>query len=133
MPQRRDFDPIDLPNHLHGIILIDVEGVGDDGTGIFRYRVVGTTEVENRGFDPTGRLVSEGYFFSSREAAMTSYETVRRTRKFLYEPMRFIADGYRLIDEYSILLPFSEDGEEVSQILVFSDRRKRDESTGAPK
>lgn len=125
MPQRRDFDPIDLPKHLPGIILIDVEGIDDDGIGIYRYRVVGTTEVSNRGHDPTGKLVTEGYFGPSLPEVVDDYETVRRTGSFLYEPIEFITDDYKVIDELSIVLPFSEDGETVSQILVFSERRLR--------
>ena len=125
MPQRRDFDPIDLPKHLPGIILIDVEGIDEDGIGIYRYRVVGTAEVSNRGYDPTGKLVTEGYFGPSLPEVVDDYETVRQTRSFLYEPIEFIADDYKVIDELSIVLPFSEDGETVSQILVFSERRLR--------
>lgn len=125
MPRRRDFDPIDLPKHLPGIILIGVEGIDEDGIGIYRYRVVGTAEVSNRDHDPTGKLVTEGYFGPSLPKVVDDYETVRRTRSFLYEPIEFITDDYKVIDELSIVLPFSEDGETVSQILVFSERRLR--------
>jgi hypothetical protein len=129
MPQRRDFDPADVPRHLPGILLIDVEGITDDGAGetvgIYRYRVVGSQEVANRGHNPTGKLVVEGYFAGSLEDALRSYEIVRRSKSFLYEPMQFVTDDHLTIDEYSILLPFSEDGETVSQILVFSERREK--------
>lgn len=129
MPQRRDFDPADVPRHLPGILLIDVEGITDDGAGetvgIYRYRVVGSQEVANRGHNPTGKLVFEGYFAGSLEDALRSYEIVRRSKSFLYEPMQFITDDHLTIDEYSILLPFSEDGETVSQILVYSERREK--------
>lgn len=129
MPQRRDFDPADVPRHLPGILLIDVEGITDDGAGetvgIYRSRVVGSQEVANRGHNPTGKLVFEGYFAGSLEDALRSYEIVRRSKSFLYEPMQFITDDHLTIDEYSILLPFSEDGETVSQILVYSERREK--------
>lgn len=129
MPQRRDFSPADVPRHLPGILLIDVEGITEDGAGetvgIYRYRVVGSQEVANRGHDPTGKLVVEGYFAGSLEDALRSYEIVRRSKSFLYEPMQFITDDHLTIDEYSILLPFSENGVSVSQILVFSERREK--------
>ena len=54
MPRRADIDPVDMPEHLPGLLLIDVEGVSARGLGIYRYRVVGTREVANRKFDPTG-------------------------------------------------------------------------------
>jgi hypothetical protein len=129
MPTRRGFNPMDLPRHLPGLLLIDVEGVQDDGdgntVGIYRYRVVGSEEVANRGHDPTGKLVVDGYFAGSLEDALQSYEIVRRSKSFLYEPMQFVTDDHLTIDEYSILLPFSEDDETVNQILVYSERRKR--------
>ena len=128
LPARRDFDPAAIPRHLSGILLIDIEGFADDGhgntNGIYRYRVVGTAEVENRGHNPTGKLVSEGFFAASLEDALRSYEIVRRSKSFLYDPIHFVTDDHLTIDEYSILLPFTEDGDTVSQILVFSERQK---------
>ncbi len=89
------------------------------------YRVVGTAEVANRGHDPTGKLVVEGFFGPSRAEILNDYEAVRLGRDFLCAPMSFVTEDQRQIDEYSILLPFSEDGENVSQILVFSERQGR--------
>lgn len=125
MPRRGDFDPMALPRLLPGIILVDVEGIDGEGVGIYRYRLVGTNEVENRRHDPTGQLLSDGYFGPSLDEAIRAYETVRRSGSFLYEPVHFMAHGYKDIDEYSILLPFSEDGETVNQILVYSEKRTR--------
>jgi hypothetical protein len=129
MPRRQDFNPAGVPRHLPGVLLIDVEGIEDDGDGdtigIYRYRVVGSNEVSNRGHNPTGKLVSEGYFADSLEDALRSYEIVRRSKSFLYEPLQFVTEDHLTIDEYSILLPFSEDGETVTQILVYSERRER--------
>ena len=125
MPRRRDFDPVDVPAHLPGILLIDIEGVDENGVGRYRYRVVGTAEVASRGHDPTGKMVVEGFFGPSLDSILDSYEVVRRSGTFLYEPLHFLTEDSRTVDEYSILLPFSEDGEAVSQILVFSERRVR--------
>ena len=126
LPDISSFDPTDLPSHLPGMILVEFEGLGPDGIGIYRYRVVGSAEVANRGFDPTDKLVQEGYFDSSLEDALSSYESVRKSRSFLYEPLEFISKAYVPIDEYSISLPLSRDGENVSHILVYSERRQRD-------
>jgi len=125
MPSRRDFDPVDLPAHLPGILLIDVEGVDEAGIGRYRYRVVGTAEVANRGHDPTGKPVVEGYFGPNKADVLGDYEAVRLGRTFLYEPLQFVTEDHRTVDEYSIVLPFSEDGRTVSQIMVFSERRER--------
>ncbi len=120
MPRRADFDPAKVVHHLPGILLVDVEGVDDRGVAILRYRVVGTEEVRTRGHDPTGKLVPEGFFGPSLEAVMEAYEFVRRERTFLYELLEFKPDKGLFTSEDNILLPFSEDGESVSQILVYS-------------
>ena len=120
MPRRADFQPEKVPHHLSGILLIDVEGVDSQGVGIYRYRVVGTDEVRLRGHDPTGKLVRDGFFWASLDDALAGYETVRRSGSHLYEVAEFVSTEGRWRSEYAVLLPFSEDGEAVSQILVYS-------------
>jgi hypothetical protein len=120
MPRRLDFRPEDVPRHLSGLLLIDVEGIDADGIGIYRYRVVGTEEVRLRGFDPTGRLIQDGYFWSSLEEALDCYETIRKSRSFLYEFAEFVTETGRWRSEYAVILPFSEDDATVSHILVYS-------------
>lgn len=124
MPRRADFDPVDVPKHLPGLILIDVEGVRPDGVGVYRYRVVGEWEVRSRGHNPTGRLVEDGYYATSLEIALAAYDHVREACTPLYEPMEFVNERGVRVSEYSILLPYSEDGEAVSQILVYSEKRE---------
>lgn len=120
MPARADFRPEAVPRHLSGMLLIDVEGVDDEGLGIYRYRVVGTDEVRLRGHDPTGKLVQEGFFWSSVEDALDCYETIRTSGRHLYEESEFVSAEGRWRSEYAIILPLSEDGTTVSQILVYS-------------
>lgn len=120
MPRRADFRPEAVPRHLSGILLIDVEGTDAEGIGIYRYRVVGTDEVRLRGHDPTGKLVQDGFFWSSLEEALATYERVRQERTHLYEISEFVSPEGRWRSEYGIILPFSEDGETVSQIMVYS-------------
>lgn len=129
LPRRVDFNPMDLPGHLPGLMLIDVEGVRPDGLGIYRYRVVGGYEVANRGHNPTGQLVEQGYFAESLESALADYERVRLTGKPLFGPVTFIDDRGRRVSEESVLLPYSEDSEMVSQILVYSERQVRPSET----
>ena len=128
LPRRADFRPEAVPRHLSGILLVDVEGVDDAGVGIYRYRVVGTNEVRLRGHDPTGKLVREGFFWANLEDALAGYEAVRLRKVHLYEVADFISPEGRWRSEYAILLPFSEDGETVSQILVYSLARSSQES-----
>ncbi len=122
MPMRTDFDPLDIPQHLSGILLLDVEGCDADGNGIYRYRVVGTEEVRNRGYNPTGRLVQEGCYGASLENALADYNFICQHRSFLYQPIEYRTERNLTVREQSILLPLSEDGENVTQILVYSHR-----------
>jgi hypothetical protein len=55
LPQRRRFDPIDIPALLPHIWIIDA----DVDTGRLSYRLVGTRVVAAIGFDPTGRDLAE--------------------------------------------------------------------------
>ncbi len=120
MPRRADFDPAQIVHHLPGVLLVDVEGVDDRGMPVLRYRVVGTEEARIRGHDPTGKLVSEGYFGPDLDSVIEAYDFVRRERAFLFELLEFKTDPGLFASEYNILLPFSEDGETVSQILSYS-------------
>lgn len=125
MPARADIAPEDFPHHLSWVQLVDVEGIDEQGSGIFRYRVVGTAEVELRGFDPTGRLVSEGFFGPSPEDVLACYETVRLSGDFLFESHAYTTSGGKWHDGYTLFLPLSEDGRSVSQVLVYSEERGR--------
>ncbi len=115
MPSRADIDPADLKPYLPHITLVDA--VDDDRRYV--YRLVGTKEVELRGYDPTGRAVGDAYFASSADAALHRYEDVCRKRAPCY-----IAEPYQVVDRYigeeDLFLPLSQDGQKVNMILVFS-------------
>ena len=81
MPSREDIDPTELVKFLPYISIIDVV----EDARRFVYRLVGTMEVEVRGYDPTGKSVGEGYFASSADSAMANYQKV-------WEPVRLVAD-----------------------------------------
>lgn len=123
LPLRVEFDPLHIPRHLPGILFIEVEGTDDQGIGIYRYRVVGNDEVENRKHNPTGKLVDEGFFYGSLEGAKAEYERVRRTKECHYISAEFVTEDYRLVRENAVLLPFGNERGAVSHILVFSERR----------
>src|ERR1043165_4094437 len=77
MPRRADLDPSEIPARLlPGITLVDV--VADPRRYV--YRLVGTMEVEVRGYDPTGRSVSEAYFGENEQDATQCYDRVVETR-----------------------------------------------------
>lgn len=57
LPLRADFDPLDVPQHLPDIALVDIGPEGDE----FTYRVVGTRVADAIGYDRTGQTASTAY------------------------------------------------------------------------
>lgn len=115
MPSRDDIDPSELKRYLPHMTLVDV--VADERRYV--YRLVGTKEVELRGYNPTGRSVADAYFASSAEGAILNYDTTCQTRAPYY-----VADPFQAVDRYvgeeDLFLPLSADGAAVNMILVFS-------------
>ena len=118
MPGREDVDPTELVKFLPYISIVDVV----EDARRFVYRLVGTMEVEVRGYDPTGKSVGDGYFAASADAAMANYQRVCDTRAPFYEN-----DGFQVVDrwinEANLFLPLSDDNQTVNKILVFSINR----------
>jgi hypothetical protein len=117
MPQRKDIDPTSMPRgSLPGLMLVDV--VQDDRRYV--YRLVGTGEVEVRGNDPTGKSVAEGFFGPTAEDALACYDKVVSTQTPLLDATPFTSSDGHYVTVETIFLPLSEDGSNVSKILVFS-------------
>src|SRR3546814_9202870 len=61
------------------------------------------------------KLVREAFFWSSAEEAIAIYESVRTSRRHLYQIAEYISPQGRWRSEHNLLLPFSEDGETRSE------------------
>ncbi len=117
MPRRADVDPAELIGFLPALMIVDV--VADDRRYV--YRLVGTREVQARGRDPTGRAVGEAFLGASREGVLANYNRVQLTGQPHVDLKTVVTNRDRLDNSHVIFLPLSEDGETVSQILVFTD------------
>ena len=117
MPSRADLDPIEMKTFLSSIILVDVE----HDPLKFNYRLVGTKEVDARGFDPTGRSVSEGVFGTSVEDVLTNYRLVSEKKCPVYDQEGIPSDVSPLCQGDAILLPLSDDDETVNMVVAFTD------------
>jgi hypothetical protein len=122
MPRRADIDPAEMVGFLPAVMLVDV--VADARRYV--YRLVGTREVQARGRDPTGRPVGEAFIGSSRESVLANYDHVSLTGAPHIDLKTVITSGDRLDNSHVIFLPLSEDGETVSQILVYTDFSPKD-------
>jgi hypothetical protein len=117
MPARRDLDPIEIPRALlPGICLVDV--VADERRYV--YRLVGTGEVELRGYDPTGDSVEEGFFGPSAGDALDCYDRVVLTGAPFVDATPFTSQNGQYVMLETIFLPLADDGIHVNKILAFS-------------
>lgn len=116
LPARRDIEPHEIVRLLPDIMLVDVIPPGPD----FRYRLVGTREVEFRGYDPTGRSVRDAYSGFDGNFCDGNYRSVaaRRAPVFIveYAPTKLGA----VVRRETIFLPFASDGETVDIVMVYS-------------
>ncbi|WP_395016485.1 PAS domain-containing protein [Dongia sp.] len=117
MPRRADVDPAELVGFLPSLMIVDI--VADDRRYV--YRLVGTREVQARGRDPTGRAVGEAFLGASREGVLANYSRVQLTGAPHVDLKTVVTNRDRLDNSHVIFLPLSEDGETVSQILVYTD------------
>src|SRR5262245_35756384 len=116
MPRRADIDPAEITHHLPGIQLIDVRRDPLD----FVYRLVGTREVAERGSDPTGKRVAEHGFGGNVNEVLENYRHVVAERAVLYDRERFTVPDGRFVQDESLFMPLSDDGESVNMVLVYT-------------
>lgn len=117
MPRRVDIDPAEMPAHLLPFLsLIDV--VPDDRRYV--YRLMGTAEVQVRGFDPTGMSVYQGFLAPDAKDAISRYDIVVATCAPHLDPVPFRAEGARYQTQETIFLPLSDDDVLVNKILVLA-------------
>jgi hypothetical protein len=116
MPRRADIDPVEMPDLLPYVRLVDVVAPGQ-----YRYRVVGTElEQMHGGLKFAGRFVHEALPPPLADQVIPVYDECVRERRPVFLENRFLApEGDRVARHSRVLfLPLSEDDETVSMVLV---------------
>jgi hypothetical protein len=116
MPRRGDIDPVEMPELLPYVRLVDVVAPGQ-----YRYRVVGTElEQMHGGLKFAGRFVHEALPPPLADQVIPVYDECVRERRPVFLENRFLApDGERVARHSRVLfLPLSEDDQTVSMVLV---------------
>jgi len=113
VPRRARFDPLDFPRHLAHLTIFDVlEG----DMRRFRVRLCGTEVAESMGVDTTGMNLDK---MPNTAAIEERFNTLCESKQPYFiagQPVTWISK--RQYVRYDCLaLPFSQDGETVSQIL----------------
>ena len=122
MPSRADIDPNEIRDLLPGIILIDV---AHDPLRL-TYRLVGTDEVEARGYDPTGKDVGEHVFAVTPAFGLETYALAAARGVVVYDQEPWSAPNPRLCEVGSVVMPLSSDGKTVNKLMAFCDYRRSD-------
>ncbi|MEQ8604320.1 MAG: PAS domain-containing protein [Marivibrio sp.] len=120
-PPYAAFDPSAHPRALPGVQLVEI-----DDAGAFRYRLVGTREAALRGFDPTGRLVSEGFFGVDAEEVLSYYRRAQTERTPILIECDLLTTASRLrVYDISLFLPFAGDDGSVTRVICYSHQPRR--------
>lgn len=123
LPRKVDFDPVCVARALEKIQLVDIV----EGPEEFRYRLVGTREVSERGFDPTGRSVADGFLGRSADIVLDNYRHVVKTGAPYCKRYWFRKVHRSPIQETSLFLPLADADGRLAHILVYSYQEIRPE------
>ena len=116
LPRRKDLDPAAIPRLLPHVMLVDAPP-----DGRYRYRLIGTENVREHGFDATGRYLDEvvpGPEYKTH--VLELYDRCVRERRPLYSESLFLSLAGRRAQRHLkvLFMPLSEDGDTVNMVLV---------------
>ncbi len=114
-PGRQHLDPVEIPDLLFNLALIDV--VRADGECRFRYRLAGTGIAKRGGRDPTGKIFEELYDGKYLRKANSTYQSIVESGLPFTSSRKFPV-GKEYLSYDRLILPLARDGETVD-MLVF--------------
>src|SRR5579883_2736282 len=114
MPRRTDIDPAEIPKLLPHIMITEML----DGGTRYRYRLSGTAVTEAFGRELTGLFVDEVMTGAYRAFLERLYRTVYLNRRCIFSESRYAGDKESGLMTKRLLMPLSEDGCVVNQVLA---------------
>ncbi|MBX3453478.1 PAS domain-containing protein [Ferrovibrio sp.] len=130
MPARADIDPLQIPDLLPFVVLTEVL----QEPPWLRYRLVGTRQVQMRGFDPTGRAVAGNHIghhlpSDTVDEVLLNYWIVIGKRCPVYDYNSVLGptldsgslDIGQVRERGTLLLPLGQDGETVDMVFCIAD------------
>ena len=110
MPARKDFNPLHVPDALGNLLLVDVQHDPRDYT----IRLIGTNITELTGKDNTGQSASN---FGDAAMIVSRFDWLLENKKPYVSKDEFIWSARDSRSYSALVLPFSENGEDVSIIF----------------
>ena len=115
LPSPAQIDPIEIPQFLPSISLVDV--VPEGGVRRYRFRLSGTLLVEFNQRDLTGRFIDEVYAPQDAHKIAGSYDWIVDTRSPHHWHSELMSEGRELIHYERLMLPLASDGETVDMLI----------------
>lgn len=115
-PAKSDFDPTRVARALSGMQIIECAEPPIE----FRYRLVGTREVDARGWDPTGRPVSEGFVGPSADLSIKHFRMTVESEEPLCLIGVFIQHNDLLAEVISLFLPMADQTGALRYIFTYT-------------
>ncbi|MGF1595238.1 MAG: PAS domain-containing protein [Kiloniellaceae bacterium] len=122
LPGRRHLDPLDIPELLPNIWMIDVKRSPQGGVALrFRFRLVGTEIVKFTGRDVTGSWLDQVYPDYENTAAFRAHRDCAEHGVPGYRKSGVLSNpGRTFIEAERLSLPLAEDGRRVGILLVMT-------------
>lgn len=116
LPRRSDFDPVTVPDLLPDLYLIDIEPMAD-GIRRYRYRLVGTGNVERFGRDNTGLWLDEAVEEPHLSGFLEIYNRVADSAEPVCEALTAVHTQRIYLEYQRLLLPLASDGKTPDMLL----------------
>jgi hypothetical protein len=114
LPTRSDLDPVEIPHLLKHVALVDVE---HDPLRL-RFRLIGTHITEATGRDSTGKYFDDAYDEEIAAGMTELYKVSINSKAPIRHYSRAIFAGQDYRHYEAVHLPLSDDGENVTMVLV---------------
>lgn len=118
LPGRPDIDPLDMPELLPWLTLVDATREGAGGRLRFRCRLIGTEVVARFGRDITGLYAEEAYPEDYLAQVLETYGAIVENRRPHLSRHQIPIEGREHAEYDRLILPLAQDGDTVDMFLV---------------
>jgi hypothetical protein len=115
LPGRADIDPVEIPDLLRSITLVEI--VEDGGKRRYRVRLFGTDHVQYNGRDLTGMFVDEAFAPEDLAKVTEVYDRMADGGEPHHWRMHVLTPGREFVHYERLMLPLASDGANVDMLI----------------